>query len=159
MQHGNNNLLVTGKTGTGKSTSACFAAIRFLRQGRRIRYMKLRRLLDEWRKARISDDRFAVDSFFADIVHLDLLIVDEAAGKTRNTESGQEMLYELLDMLSDGEIQTHIWFLGNFYEGSVVNVFGDDEPVYRRLEENFCCIGLSESGQITRFHVWNASGC
>lgn len=138
------NLLISGKTGVGKSTSACFAALRMLEAGKSVRYVKLRRLLAEWRTARTSDEPMAEDRFFGRIHGLDLLILDEVADKNKTTESGQEMMYELLDMICDGELPTRLWMLGNFRQGVLEEVFGDADPVYRRIEENFLCAGAEE---------------
>jgi len=63
------------------------------------------------------------------------------------------MMYELLDMIADGEIRTRLWMLGNFRQGVLDEVFGDTDPVYRRIEENFVCVGATQkSMQI--FHVF-----
>ena len=155
-KHRDCNLLVSGKTGVGKSTSACFVAVKMLEEGKHVRYVKLRRLLSEWREARTSDEPFADERFFDRIQKLHLLILDEVADKTKTTESGQEMMYELLDMIADGEIKTRLWMLGNFREGGLKELFGDTDPVYRRLEENFVCVGIDERS-IERIHVFNQS--
>lgn len=147
------NLLLSGDTGVGKSTSACYVAIKLIEQGKRVRYVKLRKLLSEWRDARTSDERFAEDRFFKNIGKLDVLILDEVIGKTKNTESGQEMMYELLDMIGDGEIKTRLWMIGNFHRDSIVALFGEDEPVRRRIEENFVCVGIDNTS-VTKFHVF-----
>ena len=149
------NLLISGKTGVGKSTSACFVAVKMLELGKKVRYVKLRRLLSEWRGARTSDEQFADEEFFAKIRKLHLLILDEVADKTKTTDSGQEMMYELLDMIADGEIRTRLWMLGNFRQGTLDEVFGDTDPVYRRIEENFVCAGV-KAREIERFHVYAA---
>ena len=147
------NLLISGKTGVGKSTSACFVAVKMLELEKKVRYVKLRRLLSEWREARTSDEPFADEKFFAAIRKLHLLILDEVADKVKTTDSGQEMMYELLDMIADGEIRTRLWMLGNFRQGVLDEVFGDTDPVYRRIEENFVCVGATQkSMQI--FHVF-----
>lgn len=154
--HRDSNLLISGKTGVGKSTSACFVAVKMLEEGKRVRYVKLRRLLSEWREARTSEEAFADERFFDRIQKLHLLILDEVADKTKTTESGQEMMYELLDMIADGEIKTRLWMLGNFRDGTLKELFGDTDPVYRRLEENFVCVGIDERS-IERIHVFNQS--
>ena len=147
------NLLISGRTGVGKSTSACFCALRLLADGKSVRYVKLRRLLAEWRDARTSDAPGGDERFFDAIRRLDVLILDEVADKTKTTESGQEMMYELLDMISDGEIKTRLWMLGNFRDGTLKDIFGDDEPVYRRIDENFLCVGAKPVG-MEIFRVW-----
>lgn len=156
-EHRECNLLVSGKTGVGKSTSACFVAVKMLEEGKRVRYVKLRRLLSEWREARTSDESFADERFFSDIRKLHLLILDEVADKTKTTESGQEMMYELLDMIADGEIKTRLWMLGNFRDGVLEEIFGDTDPVFRRVEENFVCVGATDQ-MMKIFHVYKSYG-
>ena len=70
------------------------------------------------------------------------------------TDSGQDMMFELLDRICTGEIPgTRVWLLGNFHPGSIVELFGDCEPVLRRLQENFVC-GEAKSGSVEVFDVW-----
>lgn len=146
------NLLISGQTGVGKSTSACFAALRMLAEGKSVRYVKLRRLLAEWRDARTSDEPQGDERFFAAIRRLDLLIIDEA-DKAKTSESGQEMMYDLLDGIYCGEIRTKLWMIGNFRAGSLDDIFGDSEPVYRRIDEGFLCGGVTGDG-VEVFRVW-----
>lgn len=153
----NHNLLLTAKTGEGKSTSACMAAVRLIAEGKHVRYAKLLNLLFEWRNVKKSDDRYALDRFFSTIGFLDVLIIDEAADKTVISESGNEMMFELLDRVYDGELQTKVWITGNFRGGALKELFGDDDPVYRRLEENFIIGGIQDSGAVKRIHVFKDS--
>lgn len=153
-EHRERNILLTGNTGTGKSTSACFAAVKLIEDRKKVRYVKLRALLSEWREAKTADSRFADEAFFRTISELDLLILDEVIDKAKTTESGQEMMFELLDRIADGELKTKLWMLGNFRPGSVIELFGDDAPVRRRIEENFVCAGIGKN-KVEVFHVWN----
>lgn len=153
----NRNLLLTGKTGDGKSTSACLAAVRLIAEGKSVRYVKLRKLLFEWRDVKKADYECADENFFSQIGFRDVLIIDEAADKAVVTESGNEFMFELLDRVSDGELQTKIWILGNFRDGVAEELFGGKEPVYRRLEENFILGGIQDSGSVKRFHVFKDS--
>ena len=153
----NRNLLLTGKTGDGKSTGSCLAAVRLIAEGKSIRYVKLRKLLFEWRNVKKSDDKFADERFFDQIGFRDVLIIDEAADKAVITESGNEMMFELLDRVSDGELQTKVWITGNFRDGALKELFGEEEPVYRRLEENFMIGGILDNGNVKRIHVFKDS--
>ena len=53
------NLLLSGTTGSGKSTSASFVAMQMLKNSDlKIKYFTLRKLLAEWRSAKTSDKDF-----------------------------------------------------------------------------------------------------
>ena len=82
-----------------------------------------------------------------------LLILDEMVDKAKTSDSGQEMMYELLDMIADGELKTRLWMIGNFRQGSLDEVFGDRDPVYRRIEENFICVGVTGK-EMEEFHIF-----
>lgn len=154
--HHDRNLLLSGQTGTGKSTSACFVAVELLKQDKRIHYTSLRALLDAWRKAKTSDYADAPDALLDRLCRLDVLIIDEMVEKARVSESGQELLFELLERVYNGECRARIWLLGNFYAGSLEAIFDDAEPVRRRLQETFLCgvIDLPNS-RITPIDVWS----
>lgn len=154
--HRDRNLLLSGRTGTGKSTSACFVAVELLKQGKRISYTSLRALLDGWRKAKTSDWADAPDALLEHLCRLDVLIVDEMVEKARVSESGQELLFELLERVYNGECRARVWLLGNFYAGSLEEIFDDAEPVRRRLQESFLCgvIDLPNS-RINPIDVWS----
>lgn len=154
-EHRNNNLLVSGKTGVGKSTSACYAAMRLIAEHKRVRYLKLQRLLCEWSAARTSDNAFGEQEFFGQFRRLDYLILDESAGKVKDTESRREMMIELLDEIASGELKMRLWMLGNFRKGSIDALFGEEnrEPSLRRIQENFICAGITETN-VETFDVW-----
>ena len=85
----------------------------------------------------------------------DLFIIDEVVGKARISESGQELLFEILESVNSGACRSKIWLLGNFYEGSIEDIFSDPEPVRRRLQENFSCAFIDRKKQtITPLTVW-----
>lgn len=149
------NLLISGTTGSGKSSGACFAAMQLILQGANLRYTTLRKLLAEWREAKTSDNEFAADRLIFKIFHLDYFIIDEFIGKARVTESGQELLFELLEGVNSGECRSRIWLIGNFYAGSIEETFSDPDPVRRRLQENFSCVLLDRANQsVKQLTVW-----
>lgn len=149
------NLLISGTTGSGKSSGACFAAMQLILQGANLRYTTLRKLLAEWREAKTSDNEFAADRMIFKIFHLDYFIIDEFIGKARVTESGQELLFELLEGVNSGECRSRIWLIGNFYAGSIEETFSDPDPVRRRLQENFSCVLLDRANQsVKQLTVW-----
>ena len=153
--HRRDNLLLSGKTGMGKSTSACYAAMRLIAEHKRVRYIKLQRLLCEWSEARKNDSVHGEQEFFGRFRRLDLLILDEVVGKTKDTDSRREMMIELLDEIASGEIKMRLWMLGNYRTNSIDALFGEEnrEPSRRRIEENFVCAGITENS-VEVFHVW-----
>lgn len=155
MEHRHDNLLLSGKTGMGKSTSACYAAMQLIAEHKRVRYVKLQRLLCEWSEARTSDSAYGEQSFFRGFRSLDYLILDEVVGKVKDTESRREMMVELLDEIASGELKMRLWLLGNFRTNSIDALFGEEnrEPSRRRIEENFICAGITENS-VEVFHVW-----
>ena len=148
------NLLVSGETGTGKSTGACFVATKLIQTGSRVRYRQAFELLDEWREAKTSDRSYAVANMLDFYLKgLDLLIIDELPGKARITESGQELLFAILESVYNGCCRTNIWFLGNFYGGSIEDIFSDGGPARRRLAECFQCVRLTAEDTIVDLQV------
>ena len=141
------NLLLSGITGSGKSTSASFVAVKMLQEGKKVHYSSLRKLLSLWRAAKTSDHEFAAEKMLSEIFHFDLYIIDEVVGKARISESGQELLFEILESVNSGSCKARIWLLGNFYSGSIEDVFSDPAPVRRRLQENFSCVYLDKKNQ------------
>ena len=149
-EHRREHLLLSGETGTGKSTSASLALLHLVYDGVRVHYMMLSELLRRWREARMSDrggeDGRLLDWIFGHAV----FCIDEVAGKARVTESGMEMLYEILELANSSRRGTRIWLLGNFYVGSIEDMFQDPEPVRRRLAERFTCVLLDKNTRTVR---------
>jgi len=135
------NLLLSGPTGTGKSTSAGVVTRCLIeKEGKTIRVCYFTGLLDEWRHVRCdNDDPDAIKQLFRKLESVDVLIIDECADKNVNTESSREFMYRLLEDVQNGACHAKLWMLGNFYRGSVGDIFGDADPAYRRLKEKFLC--------------------
>lgn len=151
----NSNLLISGITGCGKSTSASFIATRMIREGKNVCYTTLRKLLSDWRAAKTSDRDYATEMMLQAIFTKDLFIIDEIVGKAKISESGQELLFEIIESVNSGVCRSKIWLLGNFYTGSIEEIFTDSDPIRRRLHENFTCITADKSNKkITNLTVW-----
>ena len=149
------NLLLSGVTGSGKSTSAAFVAMQLIAQGKAVTYTTLGNLLAKWRDAR-KNDRRSTDTQLLHEIFFDqqIFIIDEVVGKAKVSESGQELLFDILEAVNSGECRSKIWLLGNFYQGSIEAIFADPEPVRRRLQENFLCSRITEKRTIERLTVW-----
>ena len=149
------NVLLSGETGTGKSTSAAFVGMQLLAQERSCAYTSLAQLLTKWRKAR-KNDKFCTDEILLGriLTGQQLYIIDEVVGKARVSESGQELLFDILEAVNSGSAKSKIWLLGNFYQGSIEEIFSNPEPVRRRLQENFLCMRITPAGTLERMTVW-----
>lgn len=151
------NILLSGITGSGKSTSACFCATHLIPQSLQIRYTTLRKLLAAWRIAKTGEHPDP-ERFLKEIFRLDLFIIDEVIGKAKVSDSSQELLFDILESLNNGSCRTRIWLLGNFYTGSMEETFSDPEPVRRRLQENFICAFINtEKRIVSDMTVWRPS--
>ena len=143
-QHRNCNVLMSGVTGAGKSTSAVFVAMKMIEEeNAKLRYYTLGQLLSLWRSARRSEDPEADLKFLWRLFgQYELTIIDEVVGKARISDSGQELLFDILEAVNNGECRSRIWLLGNFYRGSIEAIFADPDPIRRRIAENFICVRL-----------------
>ncbi|MCB9530073.1 MAG: ATP-binding protein [Myxococcales bacterium] len=87
------NVLITGATGTGKTYTACALGQHACRQGRRVSYRRLSRLLEELMQARaLGGVARALDRY----ARVEVLIIDDW-GLTALDDSGRRDLLELLD--------------------------------------------------------------
>ena len=142
------NLLVTGETGCGKSTSAGYLARVLIGQEKRVKWLPLSRLLDQWRASRRGDWPESSAEFLARIENCDLLIIDEASGdKTTNTDSTRECMFGLLEDIYNGDCRAAVILLGNFYRGSIAEVFGNEEAARRRIDETFLAVRIDRRAE------------
>ena len=148
------NLLISGATGSGKSTSACFVAVKMMQTGRVVKYCTAFELLNNWREARSANDRNAASALLREIFNCHILIIDELANREKMTESARSLLFEIVESVHSGRRHTKVWFLGNFYTGSIEDIFPDGEPIRRRLSESFLCRRITDSGEITELEVY-----
>jgi len=141
LAHRGENILLTGETGTGKSTSAGYLVRELIRDNHTVSMYYLSELFDEWRKVRCDhDDPFAIKAFFLRLEGKnEYCIIDECAGKTVNSDSSREMMFRLLEDINSGACPCRVILLGNFFKGSIADMFGDEAPSMRRIRENFTC--------------------
>ena len=138
------NVLMSGETGSGKSTSAVFVAMKMIEEfNSSVHYYSLGEVLSLWRTARKSEDPEADLKFLRRLLcRHEVVIIDEVIGKARMSESGRELLFDILEAVNNGSSRSRIWLLGNFYRGSIEAIFDDPDPVMRRIKENFICVRL-----------------
>jgi hypothetical protein len=97
-------------------------------------------LLDEWRCARQNNnDPYAVKDLFERIEKPQYIFIDECADKCVMSPSTQEFMFRLLEDIYNGTCKSRVCLLGNFYRGSIRDIFGDEAPATRRLKETFLC--------------------
>lgn len=146
------NLLITGETGTCKTSSACFVAQILMKQrGLKVKYHTRKSLFQAYVSAKTANDDYSVERFYANnIDHVDLLIIDELIGKKGDTmsPSEQEFFFDLVDGVYSGDRECQLWILGNFYAGSIDKCFEDAEPLKRRLTECFVMKELLANGKV-----------
>ena len=153
QRHIGENILLSAPSGAGKSTSAGYLARQIIRNGRKVKYMTLSELLDEWRDARCSDNPMSVKSFLSFLEWRDILIVDEAADKTVSTASAQECMFRLLEDVTNGVCKARLWLFGNYYKGAIEDVFGNGEAARRRLNEKFYCAMITKDGTLKHIRL------
>lgn len=139
------NVLFSSPSGTGKSTSAGYLVRLMLHDGKKVKYMTLADLLDQWREARCGDSLISAKTFLSYLEWRDMLIIDEAADKTVSTASAQECMFRLLEDVSNGNCRASLWMLGNYYRGAIEDVFGNGEAARRRLNEKFYCAMVKDN--------------
>ena len=142
------NLLVSGRTGCGKTTSACAVLCRMIEEDwSRVLYITMPRLLSKWRSAKTGDSADP-DAFIDSLCNnYDVICIDEFTGKSVITESGQELVFSLLDAISNGCARFRLWIVGNVESDDLPVMFKDYAPIARRLSENFV-YAKYESGRV-----------
>ena len=137
------NLLVTGETGCGKSTSAGYLARGYIEKMKTVKWRSLSDLLDQWRQSRRGEYPVTAAEFLSKLENADLLIIDEASGdKTTNSESTRECMFRLLEDVYNGNCRAAVILLGNFFRGSIGEVFGNEDAARRRLADTFLAVRI-----------------
>jgi len=134
------SILVSGETGTGKTSSAGFIVRLMMKQRHMsVRYCTRQTLFADYVRAKTTDgDNEA--KFLQRLNKLDLLIIDELVGKKGDEKlspSAQELFFNIIDGVYSWERATKVWILGNFYRGAIENLVDDPKPLIRRLNDSF----------------------
>lgn len=130
------NIILTGETGTGKTTAMLAAAQHIIQKyGTTFYYYpSLTHIINEYRKKKLGE--IDTSKFFRDHQKYDILIIDECLADT-NPNLCKELLFELVDSLYRGNSRTKLWLAGNFYADCFAKIFPDPAPFYRRLKSCF----------------------
>ena len=145
---------MTGETGSGKSTSAGYLARSFIESEKNVRYRQMADILDDWREARSGEYRVSASEFLGRLEKADLLIIDEASpDKCVVTESGRECMFRLLEDIYNGTCKATVVMLGNYFRGSIGEVFGNEAAARRRLAEAFVCAKIDKGGHVARIKL------
>lgn len=134
------HLLISGETGTGKTSGAAFV-LRYVMQTATpfVMYRTWQQLHAELLAAKKSDSDSEM-RFLQRLDNLDYLVVDELVarrGVAKLSPTGQDLLFNIIDGAYSGFRNTRVWILGNFYQGSIDQMLDDPLPVRRRLQESF----------------------
>ena len=135
------NLLISGETGAGKTSSAAFV-IRHMMKERKLKvmYRNWSEFHGEYVKAKTSENKSAEDIFFKRLLNLDYLILDELAwrrGNSKLSPAAQELLFDIIDKAYNQKRKCKVWLLGNFYGKALEKMLDDPAPVLRRLQFAF----------------------
>ena len=151
IEHAGENILVTGETGCGKSTSAGYLARRYIESMKTVKWRSLSDLLDQWRQSRRGEYPVTAAEFLGKLENADLLIIDEASGdKTTSSESTRECMFRLLEDVYNGNCRAAVILLGNFFRGSIAEVFGNEEAARRRLSDTFLSVRIDKRNSIVQ---------
>lgn len=151
-QHRKENIILTGKTGVGKTTGACFVAWTMLKQRNEqhnIEYVTFPSLVDEFIVAKRCDGNITPQRFWRRFSDIDIIIIDEIVGKRKFTEAAAELLMRIIDEAYMGR-SSKIWLIGNITSASLDNMFAEPDIVRRRLLTTFACGCVSENGEVTQ---------
>lgn len=133
------HIAITGKTGTGKTSSMALVARKMMQiKELKVRYYTLSSFLSAVNRSKTTD--YGEEAFWQFCKGFDILIVDEIAGRrgyeNKLSPAGQDSFFNLLD-LAYTQTHTKIWIAGNIYAGNLSEMFDDPDPILRRLEESF----------------------
>lgn len=135
-----NNVLVSGRTGTGKTSSALYVLGLMMKENFiRVKYWTRQTMLAAYVKAKTSNDD-CEEWFFERLAGYDYIIIDELVGKKGDSamsDSGQELFFNLIDGVYSGERKAKLWIMGNFYKGAIDLLVADPDPYKRRIRECF----------------------
>lgn len=136
----NDSVIVSGRTGTGKTSSALYVlGLMMAKEYIRVKYYTRHTLFAAYTKAKTSNDD-SEEAFLERLGWYDYIVIDELIGKKGDaamSDSAQELFFTLIDGVYAGERPAKLWILGNFFKGALNGLVSDPEPYKRRLRESF----------------------
>lgn len=139
-KHREESVIVSGATGTGKTSSALYVLGLMLKENElRVKYYTRHGFFAEYVKAKTSKED-SEEAFLSRLNHLDYIVLDELVGKKGDSalsDSAQELLFNLVDGVYCGARRSKVWILGNFYQGALSRLVADVAPLKRRLKTSF----------------------
>ena len=144
-----NNLLISGETGAGKTSSAAFVARVMMKEKKyNFCYSTWSALHSEYVAAKTdNNDKSAEKRFFAKLNNLDYLIIDELAwrrGGAKLTPAAQELLFDIIDKAYNKGRKCRVWLMGNLYNNAFETLLDQPEPIMRRLNFAFTQVWFDE---------------
>lgn len=144
----NSNLVISGETGAGKTSSAAFVMRHLMKEKIiKCRYTLWSELHSEYVSAKTRENNCTEERFFAALNKLDYLIIDELAwrrGSAKLTPVAQELLFNIIDGAYCQSRKAKVWFLGNFYNSAWRKLIDSPEPILRRLKFKFTSVWFDE---------------
>jgi len=136
----NNSVIVSGKTGTGKTSSALYVlGLMMAKEYIKVKYYTRHTLFAAYTKAKTSNSD-SEEAFLERLGWYDYIVIDELVGKKGDaalSDSAQELFFTLVDGVYAGERKARLWILGNFYKGALNGLVSDPEPYKRRIRASF----------------------
>ena len=134
------SLIVSGKTGTGKTSSALYVlGLMMAEKEIKVKYYTRQTLIAAYVRAKTSNDD-CEDAFLERLAAYDYIVIDELVGKKGDaalSDSAQELFFNLIDGAYSGERKARLWILGNFFKGALNSLIADPDPYKRRIRACF----------------------
>lgn len=137
LRRGARHLLLTGETGTGKTTTLCWL-MRAWGNYRRMcsmRYCTFAELTAEYQIAKRNEHGMTETWFWRWMEGLEVLAVDELVNRRAGTLA-PELLYNLLDRAYSRRMKS-LWLAGNIGSNALDEMSDEPELMRRRLNEAF----------------------
>lgn len=156
------NLLISGETGAGKTSSAAFV-FRVLMKERKLKvmYRTWSALHSEYVAAKMRENKTSEERFFSKLNSLDYLVIDELAwrrGGAKLSPAAQELLWDIIDKAYNQERKCKVWIMGNLYGKAFETMLDDPEPTLRRLQFSFLPTWMDATAMPKEITVYQEKG-